>query len=495
MSERLVEVFKGENIEFVEASEARKKKEGVLGTIKGTFFCPNEISRNKRVYHSKAWETALGTDDVKRFLDDRLMFGTVGHADMDFDEMLREKKVSHVVTKLSVNPNNPNEGYGEADILDTELGRLMAPLYKSGSKFSVSSKATGAYDGQDKDGNDIIDSKTFRLERFDLVVDPGFLQAQPKLKEALESICNCKTGGGCKDHSVCYRGVKENLDKENNKEQEEEHTNTNTNTNKEEVKMSENNLAEKLMEEKVKMENDLAEAVDKIKVLETENATVGEKDTEIVELKKQLEELTVKADALAEFIEKNGELEKIAETLKTADEIFKTVLEMADEKEDVVKAIGETKTVLEDTNKFLKDWKDRDLGTVEKVHEALKIADAVADRLITHGGIDNIEEALKDAYNYIENNNKEKSSVKAEELSAELGIDKEKIENCFAKGMTEEEVKDLFKDVAENAELHKRFTKDEDDNKDNKKKGKGEGKGIKPPHEMTLSEKMKKRIG
>lgn len=490
MSERLVEVFKGESIEFVEASEARKKKEGVLGTIKGVFFCPNETSRNKRVYHSEAWETALGTDDVKRFLDDRLMFGTVGHADMDFDEMLREEKVSHVVTKLNVNPDNPNEGYGEADILDTKLGRLMAPLYKSGSKFSVSSKATGDYDGQDKDGNDIIDSKTFRLERFDIVVDPGFLQAQPKLKEALESICNCKTAGGCKNHSACYREVKKNLDKDKSKKQEEEHTNTN----KEDVQMSENNLAEKLMEEKVQAENDLATAVDKIKVLEAENATVGEKDTQIVELKKQVEELTVKADTFAEFVEKNGELEKIVETLTLAGEVFKSVLEMADEKDDVVKAIGETKIVLEDTNKFLKDWKERDLGTVERVHEALKIAKAISDRLEAHGGIDNIEETLKDAYNYIENNNKEKSSAKAEELSAELGVSKDKIENCFAKGMTEEDIKGLFKDVTENAELHKRYTKDEKDGDGKDRKSKKEDKEIKPPHEMTLSEKMSKQV-
>lgn len=490
MSKILTEVIDGKSLVFEEASEARKKKEGVLGTIKGIFFCPNETSRNKRVYHSEAWETALGTDDIKRFLDDRLMFGTVGHADMDFDEMLRENKVSHVITKLSVNPDNPNEGYGEADLLDTELGRLMHPLYKSGSKFSVSSKATGDYDGQDSDGNDIIDSKTFRLERFDIVVDPGFLQAQPKLKEALENICNCKTAGGCKNHSVCYREVKENLDKDKdkNKEQEEEHTNTN----KEEVEMAKD-LAEKLMEEKVRIEGDLAEAVDKIKVLETENATVGEKDTEITELKKQVEELTVKTDALAEFIEKNGELEKIVETLETAGKVFETVLEMADEKDDVVKAIGETKAVLEDTNKFLKDWKERDLGSVERVHEALKMAKAIGTRLETHGGIDNIEETLKDAYNYIENNNKEKSSVKAEELSAELGISKDKIENCLTKGMTEQEVKDLFKDMGENAGLQ-RFVKKDDKGEDGKDGKKKEGKDFKPPHKMSLNEKMRKRI-
>jgi hypothetical protein len=117
------------------------------------------------------------------------MFGTIGHSDEDLDTLIREQKISHVVTELKV--GSDGKGYGRAEILDTPVGRMLKTLLESGSKLSVSSKAYGEYDGQEG-GVWKVNPNGFVLERFDFVVDPGFLEAQPKLKEAFEKVIKDK---------------------------------------------------------------------------------------------------------------------------------------------------------------------------------------------------------------------------------------------------------------------------------------------------------------
>jgi uncharacterized Zn finger protein (UPF0148 family) len=113
----------------------------------------------------------------------------VGHVEEQLDDLIREGKVSHVVTDLKIMPDG--KGWGRAEILDTPVGRVLKTLLESGSKLSVSSKAYGEYDGQTGEGYWRVSPNSFLLERFDFVVDPGFLEAQPKVKEVYESVvCN-----------------------------------------------------------------------------------------------------------------------------------------------------------------------------------------------------------------------------------------------------------------------------------------------------------------
>jgi len=119
-------------------------------------------------------------------LQNRLLFGTVGHVEEQLDDLIREGKVSHVVTDLKV--MSDGKGWGRAEILDTPVGRVLKTLLESGSKLSVSSKAYGEYDGQTGEGYWRVSPGSFVLERFDFVVDPGFLEAQPKVKEVYESV-------------------------------------------------------------------------------------------------------------------------------------------------------------------------------------------------------------------------------------------------------------------------------------------------------------------
>lgn len=170
-------------------NEEVRAKPGVLGVVEGVFFLPEVPSRNSRIYPRALWERVLSSPDVRRLLENRLMIGTVGHEDVDFDALIREQKVSHVVTDLYIGEDG--KGYGKAEILDTPVGRILYTLLKSGSKLAVSSKGWGQYKTT-KDGMYVVDESSYMLERFDFVVDPGFLDAVPSLKKQYESLISSK---------------------------------------------------------------------------------------------------------------------------------------------------------------------------------------------------------------------------------------------------------------------------------------------------------------
>jgi len=185
--ETLRDLYEAGGLKLVESND--KKRPGVLGVVEGPFFVYNSPSRNGRMYPKDLWENTLRNNNTQRFLRERLMFGTIGHSDEDLDTLIREQKISHVVTELKV--GSDGKGYGRAEILDTPVGKMLKTLLESGSKLSVSSKAYGEYDGQEG-GVWKVNPSGFVLERFDFVVDPGFLEAQPKLKEAFEKVIKDK---------------------------------------------------------------------------------------------------------------------------------------------------------------------------------------------------------------------------------------------------------------------------------------------------------------
>jgi hypothetical protein len=160
------------------------QKRGVLGVVEGVFFVSDKPSRNGRLYPRELWENVLKSDDVNRLLQNRLMIGTVGHDEVDFDSLIRDQKASHVVAELRMLPDG--RGYGKAEVLDTPVGRILHTLLKSGSRMSVSSKGYGDYLGMTAEGIQEVDPNSYVLERFDFVVDPGFLDARPSLREQYE---------------------------------------------------------------------------------------------------------------------------------------------------------------------------------------------------------------------------------------------------------------------------------------------------------------------
>ncbi len=363
--------------------EAKGKKPGVLAVVEGVFFVAEKSSRNNRIYPRELWERVLKDADLRRLIENRLMFGTVGHEDIDLDALIREQKVSHVVTDLRLTEDG--RGIGRAEILDTPVGRILKMLLEGGSKLAVSSKGYGDYKESLGDGTWVVDPSSFMLERFDFVVDPGFLEAQPKLKEVYESVVK---GDGKGKDEVVERLVKEKLE-----------------------------LEAKLMQ--------LTEELNRLK---------SEKDRKEVEEEMKGKEASVERDEkvyekiLEREIEKLGDL--VVERLGVKEDDI-TASSLIGVLRKIRKVLGERLDV---------DGKDRDSMLLEnykkrvrKLREELDRKERLLEkswkvikRIDELGGICKVEEALKRSYAVMVALGNQLFKEGVDRLSAEAGVSKEK---------------------------------------------------------------------
>ena len=164
---------------------------GVLSKVSGPFFFPGGTSRNERYYPQELWEKALKQPRVQEKLKNLVMYGTVFHPKSEPPI----EDYSHVITNLWIDRDpisGKRVGMGEAYILDTPRGKVLNTFLKLGSKWCVSSRASGAYiSGKTTEsGAQVVDPDTYQLDTFDFTPDPGFLDAHPRLVESLERLSN-----------------------------------------------------------------------------------------------------------------------------------------------------------------------------------------------------------------------------------------------------------------------------------------------------------------
>lgn len=166
----------------LEESQSEVDGQYVLAKVRGPFFFPGGVSRNQRYYPPELWENALSNTEVQKRLSDRTMLGTVYHPQQE--PPLEDN--SHIVTKLWIDPNNRKVGMGEALIINTEKGRALNTLLRLGSKWCVSSRATGKFlPTKNESGVPVVDPDSYDLQTFDFTPDPGFVDANPKLVESV----------------------------------------------------------------------------------------------------------------------------------------------------------------------------------------------------------------------------------------------------------------------------------------------------------------------
>lgn len=156
-------------------SEVANSKGAILAIVKGQHFVPDGISRNHRNYKG-VWDEAGKDEDVQVKLKNCQMLGRIGHEAEMTDMDVAKGEFSHYTRNIDW-----KTGIAESVILNTPMGQTLLTLLRSGVTMYVSSRADGDYCGKDEAGNDIMDPKTYKLERFDFVQDPGFLDAHPKM--------------------------------------------------------------------------------------------------------------------------------------------------------------------------------------------------------------------------------------------------------------------------------------------------------------------------
>jgi tetratricopeptide (TPR) repeat protein len=374
----------------------------VLAKVRGPFFFPGGTSRNQRYYPPELWEKALGHEPVQQRLSDLTMYGTVFHPQQEPPI----EEYSHVVTKLWIDPQNPKVGMGEALILNTPKGQILNKLLRLGSKWCVSSRATGRFlpGKTNESGLPIVDPETYQLQTFDFTPDPGFVDAHPQLVESLLQ----------PTHTLDVRSLNEVLHKKPSIKTPNERLEVNPMADKDTTKA----MVEALYKEKKGLEQSLQEAL----AANEAYASLGtpEELTKALDIAKE-QNVMLKAYMEKGSVDDLGDLEKdIAaaqsklaqyEELGTPDEINSVF----DQSQKALKQLADYKkmgTPQEIKEVYVKASKMSDilnaykaLGTPEKISEAFAKAENGFKIIQTYkeiGTVDEIQESYERTLEVIE---------------------------------------------------------------------------------------------
>jgi len=420
MAERLIDIFQPE-INFT-VEEARGEVDGkhILAKVKGQFFVPEGVSRNRRYYSKRLWEKAIAK--VKPKLENRTLFGTIGHEQELTDTALLEGKVSHIVTNLYI--DEKGRGIGEALILNTPAGRILNTLLRAGSKLYVSSRAEGKYSGT-KNGVPAVDEDAYDLKGFDFVIDPGFLEAQPTLVESLQ-----------KDLSYCFPNLCRTKDEKQSEGGSE---------------MPDTALLEAKVRENLKLQEDLNKALEQLEELKKQVAVLESKNKELekeAEVKKELEAKVKELSDKLEAYEKLGSVDELSKALDEAKKALEAYKELGTP-EEIQEALDKAKEALEAY---------KELGSPEELDEAIEKARELLEKYKELGTPEEIEQVFEKAEVLISESLEAAKEKKIEELANELGVAKEMVAKVYDK-MSEGEIREFFKEFSEHLKIKEKYEK------------------------------------
>lgn len=170
----LEDVFIIENLQVL--NEDRDK--GQIMKIRGVFQRADEENNNKRIYSKELLCREI--EKLDEAMKGRRLMGELDHPQHD---SVKLSNVSHLITKLDV---KGNEIIGEAEILDTPMGKVAKALIEGGVQVGISSRGMGTL-SEGQDGKRYV-NEDFRLITWDLVADPSTRGAYPSLAESRQSV-------------------------------------------------------------------------------------------------------------------------------------------------------------------------------------------------------------------------------------------------------------------------------------------------------------------
>ena len=134
------------------------------------------------MYDEATWDAVFKKPLVKEMFEAGGLLGELNHPE---DRL--ETDLSKVCVCMPEPPKKNKDGCLTAtfDILDTPNGRIVETLAKYGYKLGVSSRADGeTFEGYD--GQEHVDSSSFDLKGFDIVLLPAVKKARLQLAESLQ---------------------------------------------------------------------------------------------------------------------------------------------------------------------------------------------------------------------------------------------------------------------------------------------------------------------
>lgn len=319
--------------ELSESISTDSNKYHVIGVAQGCFAPIGVMSRNGRLYEEDHWPFILENLNVANKVETRRMLGTIGHHDKKVDdEDMANGVVSHVVSELSIKESEDGSKYvfGKLEILDTPAGNLLKTYYDAGIPLFVSSRGGGKLIQRANESFKRVDKHNFYLETWDVVREPGFLDAKPQyIPEEITEAYNNEENNMKKENETLETVVTPDMDAE-------EIVNKLLHPLGEQL----NALAEKVSElsEKISATEKVSEDTPVEEV--SEDATeVSEEATE--EVSEETKEVVAEAEEVSEDAPEAEEATEVSEEAKEAEELTEECHdkeEKAEEKEDEAKA-------------------------------------------------------------------------------------------------------------------------------------------------------------
>lgn len=425
--------------ESAETSEVDGKY--ILARASGPAFFPNTTSRNNVFYPKEAWENAIADEEFQHRLKNRLVFGTIGHDPEITDNEVRKGEFSHIVTKVWIGEDDI--GYAEYLVLNTEPGRILNTLLRAGVGISVSTKGYGTtIETSDKD-TEMVDPDNFSFDRIDFVIDPGYLQAKPELKESKNT------------ENTNYNRNEQKMDKtidilENaTKRLEESNKSLQTEITESKVALSKANAALDSYRALGSVQQ-VAEAMsqlDKYRLLGTPRKikedldqaeeVIGLLEDQVQDLTATIDQLKADEPATEEVTEDEDQSELDAyRELGTVEEI-KACLERAEElmaeepKEEEIEEDDEDEAPLSD------------IGSPEEIRALVQEAEEADSLLQQYQELGSVEE-LKEMCARLEEYSELEKEASAEDLAEEYDVASEVVKKLQDKGLSDDEIKDIL---------------------------------------------------
>lgn len=165
----------------------------VIGVFSGIFAKLDSMSVNKRFYSEDFWRKVLSSSRVKEALRSGSMIGIFEHPNVmgNYDKQgnptcRHPQNGAFVVKRLWIEGRNV---MGEAYLLNTPLGRLLATYFLAKDRFSkplielfISARGYSKNDYFDDQGIDQMNPNDYLLQSFDVVMNPGIKGARVKME-------------------------------------------------------------------------------------------------------------------------------------------------------------------------------------------------------------------------------------------------------------------------------------------------------------------------
>lgn len=162
---RLLVDSRSVQLQLVEGGEGGKVR------LRGEFARCGAATENKRVYPGPLWEREINR--LGKAMQERQLYGELDHPS---DGRTQLTRVSHLLTNLQI-----KDGIvvGEAEVLDTERGKILKAILQAGGRVGISSRGTGSTRTNER-GEDVVQND-YRLMTFDFVADPADQNAFPEV--------------------------------------------------------------------------------------------------------------------------------------------------------------------------------------------------------------------------------------------------------------------------------------------------------------------------